>query len=274
MTSVAIICPTNKRDTAMKYLLSESSLRSLKHLADKVCLYIIMVGQGEFLKNEFWPIFDLCTELKIGIEVFDIPETDPCSIFNLRTIGAQSVLAREADYHLIVDDNNEFVPESSAVYWEIIQYMNDNPKCGSVACCGFFGSKAFGDEIRPDRTGWMVETGKGLFLRNAFEGEPFPEGTDQFVGGFEESLAVIKLNRAGFYHAKRFKVRTKHHGVKPTVPKGSVGSLAGGEYRDGDNQLHSRELTEKNAFRWIRQHVKADYQYGMRIFNLGMEFPR
>lgn len=268
--SVAIVFPSNKTGIATKHILSTSSIDSLNAFAEHVDLTIVMVAQGAALLQDMETAKLDCAANGIRLIVIEQPERNPCSIFALRTAGA--LAAGDVTYIMNIDDDATFVPDSSRVYSECVDYLEANSDCGSVACCGFFGSATFGDHVKPDRQGWMVENGKGLFLRNVFKGHPFPTECENFVGGFEESLAVLKLNRAGYYHAKKFKVRTKHVRPKPIVANG--GSDAGHEDggRERDNQLHSAALTEENAFAWIRKNVLSNYRYGAKLLNLGWKF--
>jgi len=258
-TSLSLNLPINKIDDPFRDIFSDRSMAEMVKLNEHVELAVLICAQGAFDAAAQERAKAICAAHGIDCRVTEVPEENPCRIAYLRETA--NLLKPESDYYMLLDDDNEFVPGSAEKYLAAIAFFEANPKCGSLGNYGEFGSVAYGHEIRPDPHGKIAATQRGLMFRNIFEGRIFPEETLMMFGPYEEMAAIIKVNLAGYWYAKQFKVPTK---IKRKIKK-----IADGSHPD-DNQLHSIELGNANVRAWIRRVMnKPYYLYGDSILNLG-----
>ncbi len=148
------------------------------------------------------------------------------------------------DYYMFQDDNTMFssgttkYPRSSGERFnEVIQYLEDNPKCGVVMCEGSLGGAQRGYEIQP-YPGGLIATTRGLFFRNT--GKIYPSGMWKLAGGMEESIAAFYAIEKGYYIAKQFNNPTRcMHRHKPN--------------ESAPGSIHDPDVTDANVVAYIRE---------------------
>lgn len=164
----------------------------------------------------------------------------------------------QADVYMLADDNMVFQPGtltpeirvprgSGERYAEVLDYMASYPYCGLVQCHTSDPAN-FGASIGPTNNG-LVTTNKGLFIRNVAFGILWPDETHKFYASLEETVAGYLVLERGYFAARQYHNPTRH-----AIHK--VGS---------DEGLHSRDLIEVNAGRWIRERYDDacwEHEYG------------
>lgn len=238
-------------------------------IRERVKLEVLVCAQGAFADDpaQQEQMKNILDEFDIKVRFTVQPEEDPCRMAHLRQSAA--LLKPESDYYMFVDDDLEFVPGvgkpgSAAKYLAAFDYMEANPKCGSLGQYGEFGSISYGHDIRPDPIGKIAATAKGLMLRNVWAGHIFPPEVLEMGGPYEEMAAIIHLNLNGYYYAKQFKVPSKYKRPSTKVTTAHI---------PGDNNLHNAELGAANIQAWIRRVCRKPYYlYGDSILNLGFGF--
>jgi hypothetical protein len=215
---------------------------------EKLNATVQFVGQGAFFRDEI-PITS-------RVYICEEPESCPARMAALRQRGCDA--NKDADYFIMADSNMEFVPESADMLHECIDFLERYHDYGAVACTGSFGGYASGKKIVYYKAGKLISTAKGIVIRNDFSGQLFEENSLECLGGLEEHLMCVFLNRRGLKIAKQFFHPTKHYDLwkthRPDEPR--------------HNQIHNLEVSaQQGVVKWIRENVKSNYKFGDRIIN-------
>jgi hypothetical protein len=120
------------------------------------------------------------------------------------------------DIYMIMDDDFIFRGNAKQRYEQIIDYMRDNPKCGSFMAGSSLGGRKSNKSkiVCPEHNWWW--TNRGLFLRNLkhLSWRIVPEDSHDLRGGLEESYAVFSRMAEGYFAAKTFYVDTHHSATR------------------------------------------------------------
>jgi hypothetical protein len=248
--NIAVIVPANVPYNHCT-ILSPGSLAELEKLRGPAIVHV--VGQGAFMTS-------MPEELPKNVYVTEEPESCPARMAYLRQQGAY--WEDGAHYYIMADANMEFVPGSATMLQQCIDFLEEDHRFGAVACTGSFGGNASGRNIIYYKAGKIISTAKGIVIRNDYAGQLFEESALECLGGLEEHLMCVFLNRRGKSIAKQFFHPTKHYDLwkthRPDEPR--------------HNQIHNLAVsTEQGAIKWIRDNVRPGYKFGDRIVNIAYE---
>jgi hypothetical protein len=151
----------------------------------------------------------------------------------------------QAQVYMLADSNMRWAPgrtdtevqypvSSGTRYAEVLDYFIKQPLCGVVQCHTTHPARA--RMIEPVNNG-LITTNKGLFIRNMFTGQVWPEASMAFKASLEETVAGYRVLEQGFFIARQYQNPTYH-----TIHK-----------IDSDSHLHSRQLIYENAGKWVRE---------------------
>jgi len=190
-----------------------------------------------------------------------------CPIATIRNACFRGTVIEPGDIIFNLDDDFEFSGGTLKYHWssgdhysDVIEYMFDNPRCGSVMCTGHLGGTGKERTIYP-RVHDLWATNRGLFLLRIPEMKlPLvPTWSLRMRGTMEETAMVYSRIAEGLYPAKTMNCPTIHRN-------------AGNASRDAhDDPLHYIEYQYLHTTKYIREKWdQPDWDYEKRRLPQGL----
>jgi len=246
MMKVTLLVPTNKPvEYIQDFLLKPSSTEALKPLLEKHPVGISLISQ-RMTEPEFAGAID-----GRGFASYQFTKRAPERPvrFNLlNQIGA--IAARDSEHYLMVDDNLEFRKDSGRRILQAVDYMDAQPRCGSIQFTGHLGGSPFGERIVPVKS-YFSSTARGILFRNINDGRIYTEEQCRQVGPFADCIVTINALCAGYYFAKSFNHFTQHRDKQTTATYNAA---------ESDNLLHDH-LLEESFLPWFEKEFLRPFKF-------------
>ena len=211
---VAVILPVFKDDYNKWYeFFVKRMIPSLNHLAGLPIIFLI--GFQRFDDGEIdWLLKSMKQYLsdEFDFRFFSRCFPTPPSMFLIREEIAK--LYNDSDFYIFWDDDMKFSPNVAIRYRQIIEFLIQNPRCGSVMATPH--SKKILPPGIERRDNIMWSTYSGLFLRNLKDQKWRVVNGDSLKckGGLEDTYAIYSRMDLGYWAAKAYNVPVIHHATR------------------------------------------------------------
>lgn len=184
-----------------------------------------------------------------------------CPIASIRHACFRGTVIEPGDITFNLDDDFEFSGGTRLYHWssgdhysDVIEYLLQTVRCGSVMCTGHLGGTGKGRTIYP-RMADLWATNRGLFLKRIPEMKlPLvPTWSLQMRGAMEETAMVYSRIEQGLFPAKTMNTPTIHRNAGTAARDALDDPLHNIIYQDNHTTAHIRRIWDDPTWDYERR---------------------